>query len=203
MGKRVTSLPAATIAADCGLFIHFGRWRPAELERLKKGAGRWMRRIEAAMEHWREQLGAGAVNIVAVVLLYRRRERGFARFDVPETIESERGATLRIGAPIVVELGEIGGAQVEALLRGCGKALDETREAMRLVHLRVADGAPARIFVPIVATYVAPWRPRRLRKDRELGEGAAIREGQRVLAIRYFRASRAKLGRNRARITIV
>jgi hypothetical protein len=50
MEKRDISLPTATIAADRGLFIHLGGWRPTEFERLKNGAGRWMRRIEAASE---------------------------------------------------------------------------------------------------------------------------------------------------------
>ena len=84
MEKRDTSLPAATIAADLGLFIHLGGWRPAELERLKKGAGRWMRRIDAAMENWCEDLGVSDARIVAVVLLYRCPGQDRIPFDGPE-----------------------------------------------------------------------------------------------------------------------
>jgi hypothetical protein len=203
MEKHSTSLPAATVAADCGLFLHLGGWRPTELEQLKNGTGRWMRRIEAAIENSREDLAVGAANIVAVVLLYRHRGRGCSRHDAPKSIGSRGGMRVRIAPPIVVELGEIEGSEVEELLSGFGKTLEETREVMRLVRLNAAGEGTARIFVPIVASYVAPQHPLRLKKNSELGEGDASGGAERTLAIRYFRASRARIGGNCNRITIV
>lgn len=203
MEKRGTSLPVAPIAADRGLFIHLEGWRPTELERLRNGAGPWMRRIEAAIENWREDRGMDSASIVAVVLLYRRCRQGCIRFDGPESIEPNGGMRLRSAAPIVVYLGDIESSQVEELLRGCGKVLEETRETMRLVQLKVGDEGTARIFVPIVATYAAPQHPPRLKKDRQFGEADASGDAARPLAIRYFRASRARLVGNRSRITIV
>lgn len=203
MEKRVTSLPAATIAADLGLFIHLGGWRPAELERLKKGVGRWMRRIDAAIENWREDLGVSDARIVGVVLLYQYRGRGFSRFGACGPVESEGGWTSRIALPIVVELGEVGNSQIEDLLRSCGKVVEETREAMRVVQMKAADEGTARFFVPVVATYVAPQHPRRLKKDRRLGEDSESGDAARMLRIRYFYASPARTGANRNGITIV
>lgn len=202
MEKRRQSLPAATIAADRGLFIHLGEWRPTELDLLKNGSGRWMRRIVAATENWRGEIEVGAANIVAVVLLYRCRERGAIRFDDREPIKSEAGMRLPIPAPIVVELGDIEDAQVEELFRGGGKVLDETREVMRLVQQRVGDGGTARKFVPIVATYIASRNPRQLEEKRGLDEGDASVDAEGTLAIRYFRASRVRRGQDRNRITI-
>ena len=204
MEKRGTSLPAATIAADVGLFIHLGGWRPAELERLKTGDGRWMRRIDAAMENWRDDIVVNDASLVVVVLLYRCRGRGLGGFDASEPVESEGGWRSRNAAPIVVELGEIGGSQIEDLLCGCGKALEETREAMRLVQLKAADEGAPRFFVPVVATYDAPQHPRRWKKGRKLGEDGASGDAARgVLPIRYFYASPVRRGANRNRITIV
>jgi hypothetical protein len=205
MEKRDTSLPAATIAADLGLFIHLGGWRPAELERLKKGAGRWMRRIDAAMESWREDLAVSDAPIVAVVLLYRCTGKDRIPFDGPEPIEPDEGMRSHISAPIVVELGEVGSSQIEDLLRGCGKMLEETREAMRLVQSKAADKATARFFVPVVATCVAPQHPRRWKKDcgKRGNDGSTENAARRVHPIRYLYASPARTGTNRNRITIV
>jgi len=204
MEKHSASLPAATIAADLGLFIHLGNWRPTELERLKNGAGRWMRRIDAAVEDWRNDIAVSGASIVIVVLLFRCR--GLSRFsgrgfDASDPVEPTGGTGLRIAPPIVVELGEVGSSQIEKLLRGCGKVLEETREALRLVQLKAADEGTDKIFVPIVATCVALQH--RLKKDHKLGEGSASGVAARRLAIRYFRASRTRTEGNRKRITIV
>jgi hypothetical protein len=204
MEKRRPSLPAAAIAANLGLYIHLGGWRPTELERLKNGAGRWMRRIDAAMEDWRDDLAAIGASVVPVVLLYRCR--GLDRisstgFDASEPIGPKASMGLRIAPPIVIELGEVASAQIEKLLRGSGKALEETREAMRLVQLKAADEGAGKIFVPIVATCVAPQHS--LSKDHTRGEDGASGVAARRLTIRYFRASHAKVEGNRKGITIV
>ncbi len=207
MEKRSASPPAATIAANLGLFIHLGSWRPMELERLKNGAGRWMRRIDAAMEDWRNDPAASASSIVPIVLLYRCR--GLRRFsdgsdsasDYPEPIESTKGMGLRTAAPIVIELGEIANAQIEKLLSGSGKVLEDVREALRLVELKAAGEGTDTIFVPVVATCIAPQHA--LEKGPKTGDDGACGVAARRVAIRYFRASRAKAEGNRKRITIV
>ena len=207
MEKRSALPPEATIAANLGLFIHLGAWRPMELERLKNGAGRWMRRIDAAMEDWRNDSAASGASIVPIVLLYRCR--GLRRFgdgsdsasDSPETIESTKGMGLRTAAPIVIELGEIAGAQIEKLLRGSGKVLEEAREALRLVQLKAAGDGTDTVFVPVVATCIAPQHA--LEEGPKTGDDEAGGVAARRLTIRYFRASRAKADGSRKRITIV
>jgi hypothetical protein len=186
MEKRETSLPDATIAADVGLFIHLGGWRPAELERLKTGDGRWMRRIDAAIDNWREDIGVCGARLVVVVLLYRCRGRG--GLDASEPAESKGDGWSSLNAtPIVVELGDIGRSQIEDLLGGCGEVIEETREAMRLVQSKAAGEATARFFVPVVATYDAPQHPPRRKKFRNLGEDGASRGGARkARPIRYL-----------------
>lgn len=201
MEKRDTSLPEATIAADVGLFIHLGGWRPAELERLKTGDGRWMRRIDAAIENWREDIGVSDARLVVVVLLYRCRGRGLRGLDASEPVKSEGGWRSRNAAPIVVELGEIGSSQIEDLLCGCGKVLEETREAMRLVQSKAADEGAIRFFVPVVATYDAPQHRPRWKKDRKLGEdGASGDAARKALPIRYFYASPVRTGTSTRRL---
>lgn len=207
MEKRSASPPAATIAANLGLFIHLGGWRPMELERLKNGAGRWMRRIDAAMEDWRNDPAASGASIVPIVLLYRCRglrrfgDGSDSAFDSPETIESTKGMGLRTAAPIVIELGEIAGAQIEKLLRGSGKVLEEAREALRLVQLKAAADGTDTVFVPVVATCIAPQHA--LEEEPKTGDDGACGVAARRLTIRYFRASRAKADGSRKRITIV
>lgn len=202
MEQRDTSLPEATIAADVGLFIHLGGWRPAELERLKTGDGRWMRRIDAAMENWREDIGVNDARLVVVVLLYRCRGRG--DFDASEPAESKVGWRSRNAPPIVVELGDIGRSQIEDLLCGCGEVMEETREAMRRVQSKAADEATARFFVPVVAAYDAPQHPPRRKKFRKLGEDCASRDAARKpFPIRYLYASPERTRARRNRITIV
>jgi hypothetical protein len=188
----------ATIATDVGLFVHLGNRRPNEIERLKEGAGGSMRQIEAAIDHWHEQLGIdAAASILAVVLLYRHCEPGCIRYDVPAACESRRDLRMTIAAPIVIDLGEIRHSHVEELLRGGGKVLEETQEAMRLVQLRVAQKNGVRLLVPIVAVYAEPRHSARCREGRELCVSAISGEGAKSLAIRYFRGSAARPKRNR------
>jgi hypothetical protein len=106
-------------------------------------------------------------------------------------------AALTIAAPNVIDLGEIRHSHVEELLRGGGKVLEETQEAMRLVQLRVAQKNGVRLLVPIVAVYAEPRHSARCREGRELCVSAISGEGAKSLAIRYFRGSAARPKRNR------
>lgn len=157
-----------------------------------------MRQIEAAIDHWHEQLGIdAAASILAVVLLYRHCEPGCIRYDVPAAGESRRDLRTTIAAPIVIDLGEIRHSHVEELLRGGGKVLEETQEAMRLVQLRVAQKNGVRLLVPIVAVYAEPRHSTRCREVREPCVSAIRGEEAKSHSIRYFRGSAARPKRNR------
>jgi hypothetical protein len=205
MKKRDPYLSMATIAADAGLFVHLGDWRLAELELLKKGAGCWMRRIDAAMENWREDIGAGNAQLVIVVLLFRCCGRGLSGCDASEPVGPEDSGRSRKAAPIVVELGQVVSSQIEDLLLGRGKILEETRETMRLVQLKAADKRTTRFFLPVVATYDALQRPRRWKKaGSQRGRDCETEDGLKTMAsIRYVYASPKGNRANQRRITIV
>jgi len=64
-----------------------------------------------------------------------------------------------IARPIVIELGEAGDAQLNELLRGSGKLLEEIQEAMRLVRRGTAHEGRARTLLPIVAVYTSTEYP--------------------------------------------
>jgi hypothetical protein len=60
-----------------------------------------------------------------------------------------------IAPPIVIELGEIGDAQLNELLGGSGKLFEEVQEVMRLVRRGTAHEHRARTLLPIVAVYTS------------------------------------------------
>jgi hypothetical protein len=72
-------LPSLPVAAPAvGLLVDLGRQRRKQIKRLKRGEGRLSRHVQAAVDQSREELGIDpALEIVPVVLLYRRSEPGY------------------------------------------------------------------------------------------------------------------------------
>jgi hypothetical protein len=56
---------------------------------------------------------------------------------------------------MVVELGDVADADLEALASGTGRVADEVEEVMRLVRERYGTSHGEKTLVPIVAVYVA------------------------------------------------
>jgi len=70
-------LPVARPAV-AGLMLDLGRQRRKQIKRLKRGDGRLTRHLQEVIEQSRAELGLDpAVEIVPVVLLYRRREADY------------------------------------------------------------------------------------------------------------------------------
>ena len=57
--------------------------------------------------------------------------------------------------PIVIELGDVADADLEALTSGKGILSAEVEEVMRIVRERCAKGQDSRTLVPVVAVYSA------------------------------------------------
>ena len=57
--------------------------------------------------------------------------------------------------PIVIELGDVADADLEALTGGTGVVSDDVEEVMRIVRERCAKSQEGRTLVPIVAVYTA------------------------------------------------
>jgi hypothetical protein len=78
---------AGTTAAepfDMGLFLELGRRQRKQITQLKEGTGPLTRRVQAAVDRWREQLNVDAsAEVVPVVLLYRRRRPSYMTISLP------------------------------------------------------------------------------------------------------------------------
>lgn len=57
--------------------------------------------------------------------------------------------------PIVIELGDVADADLEALTGGTGSVADEVEKVMRIVRERCAKNQDGRTLVPVVAVYTA------------------------------------------------
>ncbi len=74
-GDSHLPVPVAARTPTIGVLVDLGRQRRKQIKRLKRGNGRLTRHVQAVVEQSREELGIDpAVEIVPVVLLYRRSE---------------------------------------------------------------------------------------------------------------------------------
>jgi hypothetical protein len=77
---------------DLGLLVELGPQRRKEIKRLKRGEGALTRRIVAAVEQQRQQLGIDpAAEIVPVVLLYRQDRPDYVVI-TPATSRTPKGS---------------------------------------------------------------------------------------------------------------
>ena len=57
--------------------------------------------------------------------------------------------------PIVIELGDVADADLDALVEGTGRLAAEVEEVMRIVRARCAESQEKRVLLPVVAVYAA------------------------------------------------